>query len=188
LKSYSVVDVTGIGDSCGALFRRAFLPAQIERAVDQTDVAIGLRKIAKHAAGQWIDLFSEQTYVIAAGEQTVEQLPRFRIAVLQYVIIHEPKAARKESSFAWGQAIAGIFGFVPQNEFTVDQQSLLDCPKRSADPRVLGKKKADERDEQQTRVHLLRSVRLHKAVEVAVETAPTDLGMNLVGDLTPPPT
>jgi len=50
----------------GALFRRALLPTQIERAVDQTGVTIGLRKITQHATGQWIELFREQAHVIAA--------------------------------------------------------------------------------------------------------------------------
>jgi hypothetical protein len=50
----------------------ALLPAQIERAVDKTNVTIGLRKIAQHAAGQRIELFRQQSYVIAAREQTGE--------------------------------------------------------------------------------------------------------------------
>ena len=103
----------------GALTRRARLPVQIKRAVDQTDVTIGLRKIAQHPAGQRIKLFGEQSHVIAAREQTVEQLPGFRIAALQYVIVDEQKAARQKSPLTCGQAIAGVFGFVPQNEFAV---------------------------------------------------------------------
>ena len=63
-----------------APFRRALLPTQTERAVDQTDVTIGLRKITQHAAGQRIELFREQAHIIAAREQTLEQFPRFRIA------------------------------------------------------------------------------------------------------------
>ncbi len=55
-QTYSAVDATVIGDPrFGALFRRTLLPTQIERAVDQTDVTIGLRKIAQHATGQWIE-------------------------------------------------------------------------------------------------------------------------------------
>jgi len=46
--------------------------AQVERAVDQPDVTVGLRKIAQHPAGQRIKLFGEQTDIIAAGEQTIE--------------------------------------------------------------------------------------------------------------------
>src|SRR5262249_26280812 len=56
----------------GALFHRAVLPALTERGVDQTDVTIGLRKVAQHAAGQRIEFFREQAHVIAAREQTLE--------------------------------------------------------------------------------------------------------------------
>jgi len=109
-------------------------------------VAIGLRKIPQHAAAPRIELFGEQAHVIAAREQTVEQLAGVRIAVLQYVIVDEPEAARQENAFTCGQAIAGIFGFVPQNEFAVDQQSVLDRSKRALDPRIVCGKKADERE------------------------------------------
>src|SRR5262249_54821918 len=50
----------------GALLCRALLPTQIERAVDQTDVTVGLWKIAQHAAAQWIEFLRQQADVIAA--------------------------------------------------------------------------------------------------------------------------
>ena len=40
----------------GPLLRRPGLAAQIERAIDQTDMTVGLRKIAQHAAGQRVEL------------------------------------------------------------------------------------------------------------------------------------
>ena len=89
-------------------------------------MTIGLRKIAEHASGQRIELFSEQTHVIAAREQPIEELLGFGVSALQYVIVDQPKAARQKSSFAGGQAVAGIFGFVSENEFVADQQSVLD--------------------------------------------------------------
>src|SRR5262249_28356761 len=131
----------------GALFHRALLSAQTQRTVDQTHVTIGLRKITQHPARQRTELFREQSHIIAAREQPREQLARICVAALQYIIVDEPKAARQESSFACGQAVAGMFGFVTQNEFTVDQKSILDGTKRSAHPRVLGRKKADYRDQ-----------------------------------------
>src|SRR4029453_2800571 len=123
---------------------------------------------------------------LAVREQTVEQLLSFRIAALQYVIVDEQKAARQKSSFTSGQAVASIFGFVPQNEFAVDQQPVLDRPKRSSDPRIGCRQKADEREQQQTCVEPLGAVGLHKGVEIAVETALTDFGMDFVGNLAPP--
>src|SRR5260370_3509311 len=99
------------------------------------------------------------------------------MTTLQYVIVDEPKAACKESAFTGGQAIAGIFGFVPQNEFAVGQPFVLDRPKRSADPRIACREKTDERDQQQTRIAPLCALGLHKALEGAVETALARFGM-----------
>ena len=78
-----------------------------------------------------------------------------------------------------------MLGFVPQNEFILDQKSFFDSPKRSADPRVLGRKKADHGDQQQAGIESLGAVGLHKAVKVLVETALADLGMDFVGYLPP---
>src|SRR5262249_24991788 len=169
----------------GAMLRRASLPAQIKRTVDQTDVAIGLGKIAEHAAALRIELFGEQAHIIAARKQTLEQLAGVRIAALQYVIVDEPKAARQEDTFACGQAIAGTFGLVPQNEFAIDQQFVLDRSKRALDPRIVCGKKADQWNQQQAGVEPLGAIGLHKAVELAVESSLTDLGMNFVGDCAP---
>jgi hypothetical protein len=69
------------------------------------------------------------------------------------VVVDEPKAARRENSRACGQAVAGVFGFVAQNEFTVDQKSILDRPKRSADPGPR-EEEADHRDQQQTGIKI----------------------------------
>jgi hypothetical protein len=88
----------------GALFHRALLSAQTERAVDQADMTIGLWKIAKHTPGSRVELFREQAHVIAAQEQTGEELARLEMATLQYVIVNEPKAARQESTFATGSS------------------------------------------------------------------------------------
>jgi hypothetical protein len=57
------------------------------------------------------------------------------------------------------------------NREIVASSSLLDGSKRSADPQILGRKKADQRHQQQTGIEPLRVVGLHKAVKVAVETA-----------------
>src|ERR1700730_15164785 len=62
-----------ISDRCPlrfcTLFRRALLPTQTERAVDQTDMTIGLRKITEHPAAQRTELLSKRAHIIAAQEQ-----------------------------------------------------------------------------------------------------------------------
>ena len=105
-----------------------------------------MRKIAEHAPGPGIEFFREQAHVVAAREQTGEKAARFAIAILQQVIVDEPEAARQESAFAGGQTVGRVLGFVAQDEFAVDQESLLDRAKRSANPRILGRKKADRRE------------------------------------------
>jgi hypothetical protein len=87
-------------------------------------MTLGLRKITQHATGQRIKLLSEQADIIAAQEQAGEQLARFRIAALQYVIVHEPKAAREERSFAGGQAVAAVFGLVAESKRGQHSQSI----------------------------------------------------------------
>src|SRR5580704_68780 len=49
-----------------AIFGGTEFSAQIKRTVDQADVAVGLRKVAQHAASRGIELFCEQADVIAA--------------------------------------------------------------------------------------------------------------------------
>ena len=51
--------------------------------------------------------------------------PRIQ-GTLRAVIVNKPKAASQKSSLTCRQPIARIFSFVPQNEFAVDQQSVLD--------------------------------------------------------------
>jgi hypothetical protein len=54
--------------------------------------------------------------------------------------------------------VAGAFGFVAKNEFIFDEKSIFDRPKRSADPPILGRKKADYRDQQQTGIEPNRTL------------------------------
>src|SRR4029453_4233470 len=108
------------------------------------------------------------------------------MAPLQDVVVDEPKAARQERAFAFGQAITGVFGFIPQNKFPIDEEFILDCPKCSLDPWIACGKEAHERDQQEAGIEPLGAVGLHKAVKIVVETALTDLGMDLVGDFAPP--
>ena len=42
-----------------------------------------------------------------------------------------------------------IFEFVPQNEFIIDEQPLLDRSQRSLNPRIVRRKEADKRNQEQ---------------------------------------
>src|SRR6202035_3742316 len=173
--------------SLRAIFGGTELAAQIKRAVDQANVAVGLRKVAQHAASRGIELLSEQADVIAAREQTIEQPPCFRVAALQHVIVDKPKAAGQKCSFARRQAVLDIVGLVAQDEFTVDQQLVLDGAKRSADPRIGCGQEADDRKQQQAGVEPLGAIGLHEAVEVAIKAALADFRMHVIGKRAPAP-
>jgi len=54
------------------LFSWSILAGQIECAVDQTNVAEGLRKITQHAACDRIEFFGKQAHVIAARQQLLK--------------------------------------------------------------------------------------------------------------------
>ena len=50
------------------LIRRAYTAREIQRAIDQTDVTIGLRKVAEHPPASGLQLFSEESYVVAVDQ------------------------------------------------------------------------------------------------------------------------
>jgi|SRR6516164_4142594 len=169
-----------------ALFHWPLLPAQIKRAVDDAYVTIRLRKISQHASGLRIELLGQETDVVAAREQAFEQVAGLRIAPLQNVIGHQPKAARQKRAFALRQPVGGIVGLVAQNEFAIDQEFVFDRAKCSLDAWIGRGKEADQRNQQQTRIEALEAIGLHEAIKLRIETTLTDFGVNLVGDLTPP--
>src|ERR1700746_1617211 len=107
-------------------------------------MTIGLRKMPDKSAGHRIEPFSEQPHVIAAREQPIKELLGLGVSALQYVVVDQPKAARQKNSFARGQAVAGIFGFVSEDEFVADQQPVLNRRKCSLYSRISCWKKADE--------------------------------------------
>src|SRR5262249_18129604 len=149
-------------------------------------MTVSLWEIAQHAASQRIELFGEQTHVIAAGNQTLKQFSGFRMTPLQDVIVDKPKAARHKRAFTFRQTISGIFDFIAQNKFSIDEQLVLDRPKRSLDSWIACGKKPHERDQQQTGIEPPGAVGLHEAVKRAVETALADFSVDFVGDLAPP--
>src|SRR6516162_3188353 len=148
-------------------------------------MTVGLRKISEQAAGNRIELFGKQTDVVAARQQTIEQLPRLCITSLHNVVVDKPETAHQKSPFSGRQAISGIFGFVPQNEFVRDQSFFLDRTKSALHPRIGGGQKTDERDQQEAGIEPFRAVALHETVEIAVEAALTHFGVDFVGDRSP---
>jgi hypothetical protein len=111
--------------------------------------------------------------------RTIKQLAGLQMAALQNVIVDRPKAARQKSALSRRQAVAGICAFIPQNEFVLDQQPLLNGPNRISHARIGCRQKAHERDQQKASVESFRAVGLHETFEIAVKTAFAHFGMDL---------
>ena len=120
------------------MVRGAGLPAQIQCAVDQADVTVGLREISEHPSQHRVVFFGEQADVVAARQQALEYPPGFGVAALQHVIVDQPEAAREKGAFPRGQTITRVIGLVAQDEFAVDQQLPLDRTQCTPHPRILG--------------------------------------------------
>src|SRR6516162_4839238 len=108
------------------------------------------------------------------------------MAALQDVIVDEPKATREKGAFTRGQAIEPVFALVSQNKVVLDEELFFDGAKRSAHARFVRRKKANKRQQQQACIEPLRTVGLHEAVKLGIETTLTDIGVDIVGDLAPP--
>ena len=57
---------------CGAFLGRRRPPGQIKSGVDQADVAESLRKVTEHATSRRIELFGEQSDIIAVRHQSLK--------------------------------------------------------------------------------------------------------------------
>lgn len=54
----------------------------------------------------------------------------------EHVVLDQPEAAREKRAVPWSKAIPVLLGFVSQDEFVMDEQSVLDRPDRSLDARI----------------------------------------------------
>ena len=81
---------------------------QIECAVDQTCMAVDLRKVTQHAAGQRIEFFGEQANIIASVTAIARRAFWPPHVDLQDVVVDEPEAAHQEGAFPYWQTIVGL--------------------------------------------------------------------------------
>src|ERR1700747_552396 len=110
----------------GTLLGGARFSTEIECAVDQADMAVGLWEIAQHPTCARVELLGQKAAVVAARHEPLEKSPRLRVPSLQDVVVDQPEAANQECAFARGQPVAGVFGFVPEYDLTIYDQLLLD--------------------------------------------------------------
>src|ERR1700676_3381790 len=74
-----------------ALLCRAFHPRQVERAVDERNVAESLRKIADQPAAARIIFLAQEADIVAQTYQSIKQTARFVPSVLHHIGIHHPE-------------------------------------------------------------------------------------------------
>src|ERR1700676_1676365 len=79
-----------------ALLCRAFHPRQVERAVDERNVAESLRKIADQPAAARIIFLAQEADIVAHTYQSIKQTARFVPSVLQHIGIDQQKTAGKK--------------------------------------------------------------------------------------------
>ena len=103
----------------------AFASGEVQRRVDDADMAEGLREVAKHAARVRIIFLRQQSDVVLQFKQPVEKLSRFLITAEQNIDVGKPEAAGEENALARRQSIVNRLGPIPEHE-PVMKQALLD--------------------------------------------------------------
>lgn len=68
--------------------------------VDERQVGERLREIPKLPAGHGAVFLHQQADVVAAGEQAIEQRPRFLLAALQDVVVRQQEAVLRGTEFS----------------------------------------------------------------------------------------
>src|SRR5262249_17223125 len=151
---------------------------------DESEMRECLREVAKLPPGTRIVLFREQADIVAQGEQALEQGVCFGVAMLQPVIVGKPEAAREKHAFSRRQAVNVCLGSITQHK-AVDHEFPLNCRYSARHPWILGRQKANERDQQQTRIELAAAEALRESVALAVEPQLADRRVHAVAEFSP---
>ena len=160
---------------------------EVDRGVDETDVAERLRKIAELSSRAGIVFLGEQAEIITYRQQILEKRARVSEAPLLYVIIGEPEAAGEKRALSRRQAVDAAFGFVAHDQPALVHEPTFDRHQRAANLGMIGRQEADERNLQQARVEPPRAIELNEAAQLLVEALGADLGVDLIGVLAPSP-
>src|SRR5581483_7895871 len=114
----------------------------------------------------------------------LKQFARLAHALLQNVVIYEPKATRDERSFITGDAIDGRTGVIAGYKTTFHQM-LFNGRHGSQYTRVVSRKEADQRQHQKTCVEFLTAVKLHKRIQFFAEAETAHFFLNIVSQFDP---
>src|SRR3954451_18773924 len=94
---------------------------ETQRGGEERDVRQRLREIAEQLAGMHVDLLGEQSDVVAAADDVVEERAGFIDAAGQRERFDEPEAAGEERAFAGWKAVVGLARVV-----AVDQAGMAE--------------------------------------------------------------
>ena len=137
------------------------------------------------AATARVDLLGVELQRAGVGQQLLAQLAgAVELADLAQRR-DQPERADGERALLPAHPIVRLFGAVAQHH-AVDGQLVGDCEHRGADARVVGRKEANQRDQEHRRVQRLAAVVLDEHPSL-VDAALADVGLDLVGDTLPRP-
>src|SRR5215470_4230289 len=121
--------------SVPALLRGAGIE-QAQGRSDERKMRECLREIAKLPLRLRIVFLGEQADIVAQREQTLEQGRCFGVAMLQLVIVGQPKTAGQKNTFPGRQTIDVVLGSITQHE-AVDHELPLDRRDRATHPWII---------------------------------------------------
>jgi hypothetical protein len=98
---------------------------QVQSRSDERKMRKRLREVSDLPLCSRIVLFREQADIVAKRQQALEQGARFRIAVLQRVVVGKPETAGKEDTFSRRETVNACLGSVPQHK-AIDHELSLD--------------------------------------------------------------
>ena len=155
----------------------------VHHRVDQRQVREGLREVAEVPAAARVDLFRVELQRARVRKQLLAQLPRpVELADLAQRR-DEPERADRERALLPLKPVVGLLGAVAKHH-SVDRQLVGDREHRGSHARVLGRKEANERDQQHRGVQRLRPVVLDEDAAL-VDPVLADVGLDLIGDRLP---
>src|SRR6266852_7781097 len=157
---------------------------QVQSRSDESKMRKRLREVADLPLCSRIVLFREQADIIAKRQQAFEQGARFRVAVLQRVVVGKPETAGKEDTFSRRETVDACLGSVPQHE-AIDHELPLDRRDGAAHTWIVRRQEAHERHQQQARIELAPAEALGEGVAALVESLLANRRVHAIANLSP---
>src|SRR6478672_4273957 len=165
--------------------RRRQMRQHVERRRDEREVGERLREVPEQALLLRVVLLGEEADVVREADQPLEQHMRIVVPAEELVAVDEPERAGKKDAFANREPVDAVIARSISEDKAVTQEVALDRCDRAAHARVACGEEADERDQEQAGVELLRAVGLDEAAKRLVVPTLEHLRSDLVANLMP---